>query len=310
VLTDIAITGYQSLRDLRIKLGGLTVVTGPTGSGKSGLIRAIRLAAFNASGTSYISEGAGTVRVMLNSADEGWAVRIDRSRARGSDAYELLVPGGAKARYTKLAGKVPDDVAAALRLSLLNFAGQFDPPYLLTESGGEVARRLGQLTNVTMIFSAAQEANRRRLRTEAELKATEVQVADMKAQAQRFRGIGDRRAAIDRAETALDTVLTTDHQAKRLRALTDQLRAAQAQSDAIALPPVASTLDELTATFEKHQLLRALLQEEAQCRVNLEICARETAAADQQHHAAEAALHKLLKDSGTCPVCGQAIAFA
>src|SRR6202040_4106354 len=46
----VAIAGYRSLRDVRIALGSVNVVTGPNGSGKSSLYRALRLLADVAQG--------------------------------------------------------------------------------------------------------------------------------------------------------------------------------------------------------------------------------------------------------------------
>jgi predicted ATPase len=45
MLRTLAISGYRSLRDVRVELGALNVVTGPKGSGKSSLYRALRLLA-------------------------------------------------------------------------------------------------------------------------------------------------------------------------------------------------------------------------------------------------------------------------
>ncbi|WP_428374375.1 AAA family ATPase [Lichenicoccus sp.] len=49
-ITTLGISGYRSLRDVRLELGPLTVVTGPNGSGKSSLYRAVRLLADVAQG--------------------------------------------------------------------------------------------------------------------------------------------------------------------------------------------------------------------------------------------------------------------
>jgi predicted ATPase len=51
VLTTVAVAGYRSLRDLVVRLGRLTVVTGANGSGKSSLYRALRLLAASADGS-------------------------------------------------------------------------------------------------------------------------------------------------------------------------------------------------------------------------------------------------------------------
>lgn len=50
IVTRLAIAGYRSLRDVRLELGQLTVVTGANGSGKSSLYRALRLLADVAQG--------------------------------------------------------------------------------------------------------------------------------------------------------------------------------------------------------------------------------------------------------------------
>jgi AAA15 family ATPase/GTPase len=50
MMTRLAIAGYRSLRDIRVPIGALNVVTGANGSGKSSLYRALRLLADIAQG--------------------------------------------------------------------------------------------------------------------------------------------------------------------------------------------------------------------------------------------------------------------
>ena len=50
MIGTLAVAGYRSLRDLRIELSDLTLVTGPNGSGKSSLYRSLRLLADIAQG--------------------------------------------------------------------------------------------------------------------------------------------------------------------------------------------------------------------------------------------------------------------
>jgi predicted ATPase len=50
MMTRLAIAGYRSLRDVRLALGELNIVTGANGSGKSSLYRALRLLAETAQG--------------------------------------------------------------------------------------------------------------------------------------------------------------------------------------------------------------------------------------------------------------------
>ena len=50
IISRLCISGYQSLRDVRLEIGQLTVITGANGSGKSSLYRALRLLADVAQG--------------------------------------------------------------------------------------------------------------------------------------------------------------------------------------------------------------------------------------------------------------------
>lgn len=50
MIERLAIADYRSLRDIRLNLGQLTLVTGANGSGKSSLYRALRLLADVAQG--------------------------------------------------------------------------------------------------------------------------------------------------------------------------------------------------------------------------------------------------------------------
>ncbi|HWT12367.1 MAG TPA: AAA family ATPase [Allosphingosinicella sp.] len=58
MITLLAISGYRSLRDIRLPLGPLNVVTGVNGSGKSNLYRALRLLAETAQGRAIQSLAA------------------------------------------------------------------------------------------------------------------------------------------------------------------------------------------------------------------------------------------------------------
>lgn len=76
MITKLAVAGYRSLRDLRLPLGPLNVITGANGSGKSSLYRSLSLLADIAQG-----------RVLQSLATEGginstlWAGPESFSRA-------------------------------------------------------------------------------------------------------------------------------------------------------------------------------------------------------------------------------------
>lgn len=311
MLTDIEVEDYQSLRRVSLKLGGWTVVTGPTGSGKSAVIRAMRLVAGNARGTSYIRHGAKAAKAAIGCQDEGWVAGIERG-GRGKDAYRVATPGEggqpSVREFTKLGGAVPPEVTALLRLSGLNFAGQFDRPYLLDSSGGEIARVLGALTNVTLLFNAAREANRRRLGIAGDLKRAQQQLADARDRIQFYADLKDRRASVSAAEEALERLEVTSQRAGALRALLGRFDAAQealAQVQAgEAQAPDGGRLEEL---WGRRAALASLLGQLDAASGEAELAQREEeswtaqAAALEEHH------HQILAEAGRCPTCGQEI---
>src|SRR3977135_3223785 len=79
MITKVAISGYRSLRDIRIALGSLTVVTGANGSGKSSLYRALRLLADVAQGRVIQSlAGEGGLHSTLWAGPESFARSVKR----------------------------------------------------------------------------------------------------------------------------------------------------------------------------------------------------------------------------------------
>ena len=311
MLTRLEIRNFQSLGEVDIPLGMFTVITGPTSSGKSAIVRAARLLARNARGTGYITHGQTACSV--SAGDGSVIVRLARSRTRGRDAYHVAALKDGEwetAKYTKLAGSVPEPVTGALGLSDLNFAGQFDMPYLLNVPGTELARTLGELTNVSMVLNAAAEANRRRKQAERDLKAARERCEGLLEQAQAFAGLPGRRKAAAAAEEALGRLRGAADASARLEALAQRLdRAEQAAAEARAAasrrrPPSLGRLDDLLGRLGRLDDLlgRLAAAEEAASRHGYD--ARR---AEQDEADAREALHDELKALGQCPVCGSIV---
>jgi DNA repair exonuclease SbcCD ATPase subunit len=257
MIREIKISSYQSLKDVKVRLGKFTVITGRTGAGKSGFIRAVKMLVFNARGTSYITRGEKTCLVSASGedGDNDWQVIIQRG---GKDQYQLAVDLEPLV-YTKLAGKVPEAVSGTLGLGEINFASQFDRPYLLDSSGGDVARVLGRLTNVTVLFRAAQEANRRRLQVSGELKTRQADLAALQEQAQQYATLGAEREAVDAAEASMGALAVLSQRREHLVQLLDALGQANQALSFIKVVPEPPSLEELTDLLARRDHLTRLL---------------------------------------------------
>jgi predicted ATPase len=112
MITKVAIAGYRSLRDVRIGLGPLNVVTGPNGSGKSSLYRALRLLADVAQGRIIQSlAGEGGLHSTFWAGPESFA----RSVKRGEHPVQGTVR---KAPLSLKLGFAGDDYGYAIDLGL------------------------------------------------------------------------------------------------------------------------------------------------------------------------------------------------
>jgi recombinational DNA repair ATPase RecF len=99
IITRLGISGYRSLRDVRLELGGFTVVTGANGSGKSSLYRALRLLADIAQGRRHSRGEAGSViarrRGQAGCSDQGtWRDGAGRRRTAGLELALALAHRG------------------------------------------------------------------------------------------------------------------------------------------------------------------------------------------------------------------------
>jgi predicted ATPase len=112
MITKVAISGYRSLRDVRLSLGSLNVVTGANGSGKSSLYRALRLLADVAQGRIIQSLAAeGGLHSTLWAGPESFA----RSVKRGEHPVQGTVR---KASISLKLGFAGDDYGYAIDLGL------------------------------------------------------------------------------------------------------------------------------------------------------------------------------------------------
>lgn len=112
MITKIAIAGYRSLRDVRLALGALNVVTGANGSGKSSLYRAVRLLADIAQGRIIQSLAAeGGLHSTLWAGPEAFS----RAMKRGDQPIQGTVR---KASISLKLGFAGDDYGYAIDLGL------------------------------------------------------------------------------------------------------------------------------------------------------------------------------------------------
>lgn len=305
MITNVHTEGFQSLDDVDLELGKLTVVVGASSSGKSALVRAIRGVTSNVRGPAAIQRGKKALDVSVQT-DDGPPVRFTKTKTASS--YTV-----GSTTFTKLGVNVPEAVTQALGMPPgpdLHLAGQFDRPYLLDDSGAAVARVLGELTNVSVIYGAAREANRIKLSKSGVLATRTADLAKAEAALEAFATLDDEVA---RQESIEANVLTASGVQSRLGVLTGLLLGVKNASEAVAalVPPTRldpARQDRATALYASLTDLQTRLDVLAVLDTDIVVVARNLEADRGLLTRVDALLVTATADyhaiQGICPTCG------
>lgn len=145
MLQSLHLRNFQTHRDFFLELDPLTtVITGPSDSGKSSLLRALRWVCTNQPrGDSFITWGEESCSVTL---------KVDNhtiTRTRGKDNTYQLDSGEP---YKSFRDDVPQAIQALLNVDPdLNFQQQLDPAFWFLKTPGEVSRELNKIVHLDRI---------------------------------------------------------------------------------------------------------------------------------------------------------------
>jgi DNA repair ATPase RecN len=317
-ISELAVESFQSLYDVKIPLGKLTVVVGHSNSGKSAFGRALKAVSRNSISPGYVSKGKTSAKLRLTYSD-GTAVELERGK--GVSSYKLVNEHGHSELYAKCGTTVPADVQKVLKTPEgdpdLFFSTQFDSPWLLAETGSATAKVLGDLTNVSMLAEAAREANRRR---QEMLKLAGIRRKDADAAVTRvkteYADLGTRKKAVEEARELLSAAIDASSRITQLEDLSGRytsaqrlIVSAQAKADELTslLKSVAGDMQDLEEVEAKINEVESWAK-----RYNAQVAFRaekEREINDLEIHIQEAEqeLHETLKEAGTCPLCQQTI---
>jgi AAA15 family ATPase/GTPase len=311
LIQSVHVKNFQSLQDVQLELGKFTVIVGPSSSGKSAIISALRAIADNALDTDNITQGTKHASVAVTT--ESSIITIERSIG-GSSVYKIAQTGSEESRYSKLNRQVPTQVTEALgilpstkEVTSINFAYQHDPPYLLTETSSNAARILGELTNVSTIFAAVREASKKVKAASTVLNLRKKDEEILRTQIIEYKGIVEQAKALDEVESIWQQIEQLEAEKTRLAAA---IRHVQAASDALctvrilpAPPSMDQILNEQKTLKEFKLLLKQVLVANKQIAEYIETINN----ADYTIVEIEAKLHELLTEAGQCPLCLQEV---
>lgn len=194
MLERLILESFQRHRRLDVKLGPVTTFVGPSQRGKSSVLRALRWVGLNQPfGARFATWDEEAVSAALK-VDGRWVARKWNPK---ENCYELDgVP-----YFSLRSPAVPETISTVLNLDPLNFQLQFDPPFWLFETAGEVSRRLNEVVNLGEIDAAHAEAAAAVKRSKAAVELGTERLAAAEAKAAELAWVAAAEEAFAEVET-------------------------------------------------------------------------------------------------------------
>lgn len=146
MLKKIVLENFQSHKHSELELDpGVNVIVGPSDSGKTAIIRALRWLVWNRPlGEAFIQHGSKYCKVEIE-IERSKIVR-EKERKNGKNVYLLD-----EICFNAVGTEPPEEVRNFLNLQEINISQQFDQPFLLSNSPGEVAQHFNKVARLDMI---------------------------------------------------------------------------------------------------------------------------------------------------------------
>lgn len=297
-LEKLRIRGFQAHDDLTVEFDpAITTIQGPTDAGKSAILRALRWLAFNRpAGDAFRRARADRTAVDLRVDGK----IISRRKGSGKNIYKQD-----KKVFAAMGNRVPEEIAAVLNLGDLNFAGQFDPPFWLADSPGEVSRQLNAIIDLGVIDDTLSAVAARLRRAGAAVDVSRERLAAARAERKELAwvpGFVDKLGSLERQAVKIESKRQDCRALATL--IADAETAASTARNAGAAIQAARTAVSAGDRWAAAQRAAGKLEELISQLTDAQIIA-----ADASTKAAAAETEFRQKTKGKkCPVCGSPIA--
>lgn len=144
MIKTFSIKNFQSHLDSQLEFhSNINIISGSSDSGKSSIIRALNLLINNKpNGIDFITYNKKECQIKAEIDNH----IIERNK---SDKINNYIINGKE--LTAFGQDMPDEIKQAINFNELNLQLQFDNPFLISESSGEIARILNKVINLEII---------------------------------------------------------------------------------------------------------------------------------------------------------------
>lgn len=280
IIKTIELSGFEGHVDSVIDLvNGLNVITGPSGNGKTSIIRAVRWVAFNEpTGDAYVNQGMEGARVTLILEN---GETVTKTRRKGKTAYKL---GSIEEPFEK--AEVPLEVKQALGIlkqsfgdfeTELNFSFQLAAPFLLSETASAGAKILGKLAGTEAVDVAIKDVSKDTYSARQEKTQADREIERIDGQLGQFHNLHELKedlavceAEIERLEAGVKKVDDLRNVVIRHNQLRDQLDVYHRRLDALVhVPDLEVDLQNLEQAQQRYEAIGKLYQQFERAKLQL-----------------------------------------
>ncbi|MCR9040896.1 AAA family ATPase [Bacillus sp. L381] len=264
---QILIKGFQSHIESDIGLSnGLNVITGPSDSGKTAVLRAVRWVAFNEpAGEAFLNRVVGETEVSLT-LDTGQV--ITKRRRRGKTSYLFQQNEDDEGSLFEKS-EVPEEVTAALGIrketfgdfeTTLNFAYQLDAPFLISETASAGAKVLGKLAGTAAVDMAVKSVNKDTIAARNERSRATQDIEKINGELLKYAGVEEAKEQLELAQYVLDEAERKIERLSELKGFLEtyayQLEVFRSVTEKLDKLQIVSVLTEQLEQIEKAQYKR------------------------------------------------------
>lgn len=260
MLKKIVLENFQSHKHSELELDpGVNVIVGPSDSGKTAIIRALRWLVWNRPlGEAFIQHGSKYCKVEIE-IERSKIVR-EKERKNGKNVYLLD-----EICFNAVGTEPPEEVRNFLNLQEINISQQFDQPFLLSNSPGEVAQHFNKVARLDMIDIGMKRVSQWIRKIQQDISNRESQIKKLETQLLEYDYLPSLEGRIQSLEQMQNEIITKENQRDQIKELNEvilQVDAEIAKFTKITMmeEKVNSILRNLTEKKQKQENLITLKQ--------------------------------------------------